>query len=185
MTKRRMTPDEAQLWRQVAKTARPLPGRQLPEEKRPALSVKADQSGPLASVSRVAAPSSPKRPVTALTGVAKSDKKKIRRGRMATDGRIDLHGMTQDTARRRLTAYLQQAQTAGGRCILVITGKGAMDAHGDRTGVLRRRLPDWIKEDPLKDVVVGFEQAHVAHGGGGAFYVFLKRLRDQGSGRRR
>jgi DNA-nicking Smr family endonuclease len=52
----------------------------------------------------------------------------------------------------------------------VITGKGAL---GD--GVLRRRVPEWLAEAPLRSLIAGISEAHRRHGGGGALYVAIRR----------
>lgn len=98
--------------------------------------------------------------------------RRITRGRDAIAARIDLHGMTQDVARAALTTFVRRAVDDGWRAILVITGKGV---GGD--GVLKRRVPDWLGEPPLRDHVAGVSEAHRRHGGEGALYVALKRKR--------
>jgi DNA-nicking Smr family endonuclease len=84
---------------------------------------------------------------------------------------IDLHGLDQDRARAALTAFLLRGWAEHRRSILVITGKGAL---GD--GILRRRVPEWLAEPPLRQIVAGLSEAHRRHGGEGAIYVALKRV---------
>jgi DNA-nicking Smr family endonuclease len=62
--------------------------------------------------------------------------------------------------------------------VLVITGKGAraQDERGER-GVLKRQVPLWLKLPEFRAYVVGFEEAHIGHGGEGALYVRLRRAR--------
>jgi DNA-nicking Smr family endonuclease len=84
--------------------------------------------------------------------------------------RIDLHGLNQDEARAELIAFLEDCVRRGVRGALVITGKGTL---GD--GILRRRVPDWLAETPLRRLVAGLSEAHRRHGGAGALYVALKR----------
>jgi DNA-nicking Smr family endonuclease len=43
--------------------------------------------------------------------------------------------------------------------------------------VLRRQVPHWLKLPELRDYVIGFESAHIAHGGEGALYVRVRRAR--------
>ncbi|HEX3485633.1 MAG TPA: Smr/MutS family protein [Micropepsaceae bacterium] len=90
----------------------------------------------------------------------------LRRGRLEPDSRIDLHGLTQDGAYRVLTGFLSRAQAGGQKLVLVITGKG---------GVLRKALPLWLGERDMRALVAGVNEAHVKHGGAGAFYVLLRR----------
>jgi DNA-nicking Smr family endonuclease len=65
------------------------------------------------------------------------------------------------------------------RLVLVITGKGkpAPD-HGPiptRTGVLRHQVPHWLRMAPLGPAVLQVTESHLKHGGGGAYYVYLRR----------
>ncbi|HEY1559713.1 MAG TPA: Smr/MutS family protein [Caulobacteraceae bacterium] len=84
--------------------------------------------------------------------------------------RIDLHGLNQDEARAELIDFLEDCARRGVRGALIITGKGTL---GD--GILRRRVPDWLAEAPLRRLVAGISEAHRRHGGAGALYVALKR----------
>jgi DNA-nicking Smr family endonuclease len=86
------------------------------------------------------------------------------------DGTLDLHGHNQDTGRAALKRFLLAAQARGARAVIVITGAGR-GGHG----VLKRRVPEWLAERDLRPLVSGFAQAHRAHGGEGAYYVFLRR----------
>lgn len=106
---------------------------------------------------------------------------RLERGQLEIEGRIDLHGLGQAQAQEALNAFLMNAYAQGKRCVLVITGKGriVMDDHlEDQTpGVLRRKLPQWVKEPPLSAIVLSVAQASTKHGGGGAYYVLLRRAR--------
>ncbi len=94
----------------------------------------------------------------------------LRKGRLAIDGRIDLHGMTQDEAQMALDNFLVSARASGRRHVLVITGKGRAN-----DGVLKRAVPIWLAMPPLSLHVNGLREAPVEHGGSGALYVRLKR----------
>ena len=82
------------------------------------------------------------------------------------------------SARRAPAAprFLRQAQDDGAKFALVITGKGARarDEWSER-GVLKRQVPLWLKLPEFRVYVVGFEPAHVGHGGEGALYVRIKK----------
>ena len=60
--------------------------------------------------------------------------------------------------------------------MLVITGKGKAGAETER-GVLRRQVPQWLSLPEFRSLVVGFEEAHIGHGGEGALYVRVRRSR--------
>ena len=77
----------------------------------------------------------------------------------------------------RCSRFLRQASGRGARLVLVITGKGARGEAGER-GVLRRQVPHWLRLPEFRALVIGFEQAHVAHGGEGALYVRVRRSRE-------
>ena len=106
---------------------------------------------------------------------------KLKRGKLRPEGKIDLHGMTLDRAHPILTSFVMNAHAQGKRLILVVTGKGKMRDEGGpipvRHGVLRHQVPQWLQMQPMKSVVLQIAQAHVSHGGGGAYYVYLRRHR--------
>ena len=84
--------------------------------------------------------------------------------------------MTQTRAHRALFGFLQRAHHDGLTFVLVITGKGKMGAESER-GVLRRQVPQWLGLPEFRSLVVGFEEAHIGHGGEGALYVRVRRAR--------
>lgn len=100
--------------------------------------------------------------------------RKIAKGRVAIDSQIDLHDMTQAQAISRLQSFLYQARELGHRHVLVITGKGGSPTS---EGVLKRMLPIWLNTPAFSSVVNGYQAASRNHGGDGAFYVRLRRLR--------
>jgi DNA-nicking Smr family endonuclease len=67
------------------------------------------------------------------------------------------------------------ARARDARLVLVITGKGGRSA-GER-GVLKRYVPQWLNLPEFRTLVIGFEEAHIAHGGEGALYVRVRRTR--------
>lgn len=99
---------------------------------------------------------------------------RLRRGQLPIDGVVDLHGLTQAAAHTLIERYIASSARIGRRCILVITGKGAVSAGG---GILRRRLADWLNQPACRPHVLAFVPAQPQHGGGGATYVLLKRQR--------
>lgn len=108
-------------------------------------------------------------------------RKKVVRGVRPIDARIDLHGLTQHQAHERLRHFIYGAQAHGYKVVLVITGKGgtatAGVGHWDERGVLRRVVPQWLAMPDLRRLVIGYEEAHVTHGGSGALYVRIRRRR--------
>jgi DNA-nicking Smr family endonuclease len=112
-------------------------------------------------------------------GVEPSIRKKVVRGRIEIDSRIDLHGMTQTEARAALHRFIQARSQRGDRTVLVITGKGIKTdkdfvAAMTERGVLRTMLPLWLNEPALAPLVAGWSVAARGHGGEGAWYVRLR-----------
>jgi DNA-nicking Smr family endonuclease len=110
-------------------------------------------------------------------GIDRSTAKKFQKGKMSIDGRIDLHGMTQEVAHNALNSFIEDSWRAGRRCVLVITGKGSRPDEYGRTGLLRERTPQWLSAPRLRMRILAIQQAQIQHGGAGAFYVLLKRRR--------
>jgi DNA-nicking Smr family endonuclease len=101
-------------------------------------------------------------------------KQRLARGTQAIDSRLDLHGLTQAEAHDALRAFLRASQAKGATVVLVITGKGRL---GQEHGILRRAVPQWLRLPEFRQTIVGFEQAAIGHGGEGALYVRLRKLR--------
>ena len=95
---------------------------------------------------------------------------------MAIDARLDLHGSTQQEAHRDLNGFIERCYARNFRCVLVITGKGLRLSSGE-IGVLRRAVPQWLNDQPLRSMILGFSHATPKDGGEGALYVLLKRKR--------
>src|SRR4029077_16956350 len=122
----------------------------------------------------------PRRPGPGGEPLDRGLKQRLARGSEPIEARIDLHGRTQDEAHAMLLRFLRRAQDEGVRFALVITGKGARarDEWSER-GVLKRQVPLWLKLPEFRVYVVGFEPAHVGHGGEGALYVRIKKPGDR------
>ena len=171
--RRGLTYEERVLWTTVTKAIKPLRAKPL---------VTPDADGetivevPKAAV-RSARPL--KRPAKAapppLTPLGRRMRQRVARGKQAIDDRLDLHGLTQSEAHPALLRFLRNANARDARLVLVITGKG----RGGEPGVLRRQVPQWLGLPEFRALVVGFEDAHIAHGGEGALYVRVKRSRNE------
>lgn len=164
---RDLTADEKRLWRRVAasvKTRRSLPPE--PEETEAA----APSPKRRATIIEPAPPRAPARAKPPPEPQNRGNEKRVRRGKLEIGGTLDLHGHTQDSARTALGRFLRAARRRGDRTVIVITGVGRAGE-----GVLKKRLPDWLSENDIAVLVAGYAPAHRAHGGAGAFYVFLKR----------
>ena len=130
---------------------------------------------PVASI-HAPKPSKPAEPPLAPLG--RRERSRLSRGRNEIDARLDLHGMTQVRAHHALFGFLKRAHDDGLTFVLIITGKGKAGGGADsERGVLRRQVPQWLSLPEFRPLVVGFEEAHIGHGGEGALYVRIRRAR--------
>ena len=126
-------------------------------------------------VARSSAPAKKANPVDLRqgerAGIDGRTHRRLFRGDVPIDRRLDLHGLTAARAESRLAQFIETAARDGCRCVLVITGKGA--------GILRGYVPDWLKRQPLSPHILALAEARPHDGGGGALYVLLRRKRSQ------
>lgn len=193
MKRRRLNEDDLALWRKVTDRTERLDLKSLftPEVE----PKKTPNTSFSTAIGRPSAPPAPKprtkphdlaQPVSdrLKSAPVQMDNKafgKMKRGKLKPEGRIDLHGMTLDQAHPALTGFILQSHRRGKRLVLVITGKGKRsDDDGPipvRQGVLRHQVPQWLSAAPLGPLVLQVTPAHISHGGGGAYYVYLRRQR--------
>jgi len=170
------TEDELNLWHFAIRDAAPMPGRVVPPL---AAQPKPDPAPETVSTAATPAPrAAPVRAPLELGALRDMDHHtadRLRRGRVPIDARIDLHGMTQVEAHEALIGMVFHCRNQDRRCLLVITGKGGMTPGG---GVLRREAPRWLAEPTTARAIVAIQPAQPKDGGGGAFYVLLRKRRD-------
>ena len=184
-----LTDAEIELWRHVAETVAPRPGRSLPAKTLPA-SAPFDPPEPAPParkpdfvVPAYAPPQfRPRADAPPLAPIERQFLRRVSRGQVGIERVIDLHGLTQAEAHGALRSFLRNAQIDGLRLLLVVTGKGqrtrlSPEARGE-VGVLRRAVPHWLREPDLRHIVLGFEEASQPHGGSGALYVRLRQRRE-------
>ena len=236
--KRRLSPEEEQLWKRVVAKDKPLPDRdkfssnddfaRLFKEEgsprnykmsapKPSQPVKPDTKGHPASDQQADAAGALNKKIQQLPvsfgrggkrGVAgrsdvepqsgdrpisfqRQEVRRLRSGAYALDDRIDLHGLRQVAARRKLLSFVTRCQRDGMRFVLVITGKGGnRDGRQElppdpmrlpweeglsESGILRTQVPVWLSEVDFLPLVVRWSEAQPSHGGGGALYVHIRR----------
>ncbi|WP_027169582.1 Smr/MutS family protein [Mesorhizobium sp. WSM3224] len=171
MSRRDLSDDDRILWNLVARSARPLKGKtavEIPDiiEPKP-IPAAAPANG---------APAAAAKPKTQHVAHSLDDQthEKLKKGRLPIEGRVDLHGMTQDEAYSLLHTFLHRAHAGGVRYVLIITGKGS-SSGGD--GILRRAVPAWLSTPAFRHLVSSHDHAARNHGGSGALYVRLRRIR--------
>lgn len=195
MSKRRLRPDELELWQQIAQSADPLhPGRPAPHPrplpKKAQPDMRAPDPIPMFQVGQKARTTVPEhRPLKTNADRLRSDPVsmdaksfgKMKRGKLVPEDRIDLHGMTLDQAHPALARFVLTSHSRGLRLVLVITGKGQRedlyDSMPRRRGVLKSQVPQWLRLPPVAQAVLQVTEAHRKHGGGGAYYVYLRKRR--------
>jgi DNA-nicking Smr family endonuclease len=191
--RRTLRPDEEELWRTVARTTRPLhdhPMFHKPADPPPPVPPPLTHAKPRLSPFTLGektrkperhdlAPSLPQMLTAAPLQMDAKTHGKMTRGKLLPEARIDLHGMTLPEAHPELIHFILNAQNAGLRLVLVITGKGKRrDDTGpipQRMGALRHQVPQWLRLSPLGPAVLQVTEAHLKHGGSGAYYVYLRR----------
>jgi len=190
--RRGLTYEDRVLWTAIAKSIKPLSIKPLRAEAKNV----ADDSGDVVpealkppakppakhppkftkpvKVQKTFAPVVAAKPVAPpLEPLTRRMKSRVAKGRQAIDARLDLHGFTQHEAHSILLRFLRSAHERDARLVLVITGKG----RGGEIGVLRRQVPQWLGLPEFRALVVGFEDAAIAHGGEGALYIRVRRSR--------
>ena len=141
--------------------------------------------GPAKAPSPPAAKPAPKvapkpAPVARDEALDRQTARRLERGRLPVEARLDLHGMRQRDAHAALRRFLKAAQAKNYRHVLVITGKGAEpDAQrsfyaGEERGVLRQAVPHWLGQPDLAHVVISYSEAPRRLGGEGALYVRIR-----------
>ncbi len=194
--RRPLRPDEEDLWQAVARTATPMhpsPPKRSPMQQAMAHPPAAKPAQkPVAEPFRIGekvvasarhdlvAPLSDRLAAAPLRMDAKAFAR-MSRGKLVPDARIDLHGLTLAEAHPELIRFVLNAHGRGLRLVLVITGKGRKGRDDDpvpqRTGALKHQVPTWLHQPPLAPVVLQVAEAHLRHGGAGAYYVYLRRPR--------
>jgi DNA-nicking Smr family endonuclease len=201
MAGRRLSPDEAALWRRVAGSVRAI---------RPAL-ISKDAKGPPSLANSGSArgakplPNSPparaggeqqctgKAPPRLRGGVGGGPSlaaqntldgtwdKTIATGRVTPDRTIDLHGYNLAAAHHRLDRGLDDAIRDGARVILLITGKaprsGISRLDSPLRGIIRESVGDWLAASRHQPAIAAIRNAHPRHGGAGALYIVLRQKR--------
>jgi DNA-nicking Smr family endonuclease len=174
MSRRKLSPGEHDLWRRTVRDVAPL---RRPSVDKTGLPARPAGIAPLPHRPS-AAPAQRRAQNVSPDAFSAGDPRLDRhasRGRLPIDATFDLHGHNQASARAALYGFLLEARRRGHRCVLVITGKGAREIAGRKTGgVLQAKLRDWLMEDAFRQHIVRASAAHSRHGGSGAVYLFLK-----------
>jgi DNA-nicking Smr family endonuclease len=108
------------------------------------------------------------------TGIDRKHLDRLKAGRVEVEYDIDLHGLGERDARYAVRHALEECFEAGGRCLLVVHGRGKGSELGP---VLKESLVEWLTAPPAGRRVMAFSSARPEDGGAGATYVLLRRRR--------
>jgi DNA-nicking Smr family endonuclease len=186
---RRLAPDEALLWKRVIASVTPLePARPQPAavEPPPATAPPPPAPPPAARKGRVPplrpapvpSPAPPRKEANTLDG---SWDRRLGRGLVAPESTVDLHGHTLSSAYDRLDFGLEQAIARGDRVLLLVTGKPPRpeSERPHARGAIRAAVGDWLAASRHSDRIAAVRTAHSRHGGAGALYIVLRRIREK------
>ena len=95
---------------------------------------------------------------------------------------IDLHGLTLDQANRTIEKFINNSYANGISKIVVVTGKGLHSSVENdpyvskKFSILKYSVPEFISNNRnLMNMINEISNAKIEDGGGGAFYIFLKK----------
>ena len=179
--------DEKILWEKVTQSVRrmnPQPVFQKPKQrggpKTAPLKTSWTDSNQSIQTGQVKAKTSPDKTMPAdfrlgeTSGIDRTSARRMQRGRVPIQDRLDLHGLSQEQAQKEVKAFIGNAVQKNFRHVLIITGKGR-DGHG----ILREKVPEWLKDAPLCYHLNAISYAQPKDGGKGALYIRLKRRREE------
>jgi DNA-nicking Smr family endonuclease len=108
-----------------------------------------------------------------VPGLDRKIVKRLRRGELAVQSHLDLHGRTLDEAYEALMRFITSSRRAHHRCVLVIHGRGLHSPTP--AAVLKEGVVRWLSRGRLSREVLAFASARPHDGGAGAVYVLLRR----------
>lgn len=191
-----LSDEDRQLWSQITARTTPLHGKPktppapalkpapppvtVPAAPRPPLSpFRMGETAPAPRAVMALQPSPAERLAAAGLRMDHKTHRRMTRGKLSPEARIDLHGMTLAIAQPVLERFVLAQHAAGRRLVLVITGKGKAGGPDAplpvRPGALRHYVPLWLHRPPLSGLILQVTPAHVRHGGEGAYYIYLRR----------
>jgi DNA-nicking Smr family endonuclease len=106
----------------------------------------------------------------ASPGVGRREIRKLKRGELAVEGELDLHGRTAADACARVTRFIENSRHRGYRCVCIVHGRG-LHSEGNAS-ILKPRVREYLR---ASSSVLAYASAPRSHGGAGAVYVLLRR----------
>ena len=95
---------------------------------------------------------------------------------------IDLHGYSLDEANKTIEIFITKAYSENINKLIVVTGKGLHSQNekdpyvSKNLSILKYSIPEFISNNTnLMSMINEMSDAKIEDGGGGAFYIFLKK----------
>ena len=107
--------------------------------------------------------------------------RRLKKGGILIDKKIDFHGLSLQEAKSKFIITIDECFYLKKRCLLFITGKGAIKKtdHEKQTrlyyGKIRENFKMWVNEKSIATKILSVVPADPAHGGDGAFFVYLRK----------
>jgi DNA-nicking Smr family endonuclease len=99
--------------------------------------------------------------------------RRLRRAQYAIDGKLDLHGLAVEEARRAVEVFVKKRAVDGDKVVAIVHGKGT---HSPRQhAVLRGEIGAWLSQGRVARHIQAFATAPADEGGAGAVLVLLCR----------
>ena len=111
--------------------------------------------------------------------------KKLKRGKIRIDKKIDFHGFSVLEAENLFKSTILNCYKNNLRCIHFITGKGILNKSSETDnfpklyyGKIRNNFILWTKNEDLQKYILSVEQANMEFGADGAFFVYLRKQKN-------
>jgi len=114
--------------------------------------------------------------------IEKNTLKKIKRGKLKIESKLDLHGFTIEESKEKVIDFILRNYKCKKRLLLLITGKGkrlSVSEGWRGTGKLKENVPLWLKSVQLSKYILWFDIANPENGGEGALMVYLKKSKNE------
>jgi DNA-nicking Smr family endonuclease len=170
---RSLSSEEAELWRKVTASIRPLSRQPVAQEPLQPAEEQPERPKPAAPPAAKPVPR-PRKPVPGTTLDGSWDRK-LKTGAIEPDRVLDLHGMNLDSAWHAIDRALEQAIGQGDRVVLLITGHHRPGEPPIERGRIRAAVHDWLAASRHARHIAAVRGAHRRHGGGGSLYLILRR----------
>jgi DNA-nicking Smr family endonuclease len=164
--KKGLTPEDRALWELISQGIQPLKKVQKVEP------VLKPASKPFVeSFSKEALPYPPTS--SSHYQLVKTESRQLKN--ISLDAKLDLHGYSVLQAEKILSRFIVESQQLGRRWVLIVTGKGLHSSEGIERGTLKKFTHEWLEQN--LHLIISFTEAKPQHGGRGALYVKIRRIK--------